>query len=132
MTSTSAFLRYAGKVLTCLLLAALAGCVYRINIQQGNFLKPEDVARVQAGMTRSQVRFILGTPMVTDAFDKDRWDYYYYFVKGHSRKKETRHVIVQFDGDKVARVERVKLPTAETAPAQPPVPAATPEPAPTT
>lgn len=108
--------RGASVALGCLLLAALGGCVYRINIQQGNFLKPEDVDRVQAGMTRSQVRFILGTPMVTDVFDNDRWDYYYYFVKGHSRKKQTRHVIVRFDGDKVTAVERVLMPAA--APAQ--------------
>ncbi|HZF17719.1 MAG TPA: outer membrane protein assembly factor BamE [Steroidobacteraceae bacterium] len=104
------------------MLTLAAGCVYRMNIQQGNFLKPEDVDRVQAGMTRSQVRFILGTPMVADSFDGDRWDYYYSFVKGHSRKTETRHVVVRFDGDKVAEVERRKMPGAslpEPAPAAP-------------
>jgi outer membrane protein assembly factor BamE len=113
---------------------ALGGCVYRINIQQGNFLKPEDIDRVQTGMTRSQVRFLLGTPMVSDTFDTDRWDYYYYLVKGHSRKKETRHVVVQFDSDKVVRIERLKMPAASAPAAPPPTPAPTAEetPAPVT
>jgi len=97
---------------------ALAGCVYRINIQQGNFLKPEDVDRVQTGMTRSQVRFILGTPMVSDTFDADRWDYYYYLVRGHSRHQEKRHVVVRFDNDKVVSVERLLMPPSPAAPAQ--------------
>ncbi len=99
-------------VLALGMLTLAAGCVYRMNIQQGNFLKPEDVDRVQTGMTRSQVRFILGTPLVADSFDGDRWDYYYSFVKGHSSNKEIRHVVVRFDGDKVAQVERLKMPAA--------------------
>jgi outer membrane protein assembly factor BamE len=117
------------KALALIALCGLAGCVYRMNIQQGNFLKAEDIDRVQTGMTRSQVRFILGTPMVSDSFDADRWDYYYYLVKGHSRKKETRHVIVHFDGDKVASIERLQMPAAApsavTPAASPPPPAPT-------
>ena len=116
MTNLYGIIDRALKAIALGLLCTLAGCVYRINIQQGNFLKPEDIDRVQTGMTRSQVRFLLGTPMVRDAFDTSRWDYYYYLVKGHSRKKETRHVVVQFDGDKVARIERLKMP-ASAAPA---------------
>ena len=53
-----------------------AGCVYRINIQQGNYLDPKAVEQLSVGMTRSQVRYLLGTPMVPNAFDTDRWDYY--------------------------------------------------------
>jgi outer membrane protein assembly factor BamE len=89
-----------------LLAAALAGCVYRIDIQQGNFLEPQDIDQIEPGMTRSQVRYLLGTPMVDDAFNDDRWDYVYYFKKGRSRKVEQRHFIVFFDGDAVERVER--------------------------
>src|SRR5688572_9091823 len=73
----------------CALLAALlalGACVYRINIQQGNFLDPKALEQLQAGMTRSQVRFLLGTPMVADAFDPDRWDYVYYFKRGRLRE----------------------------------------------
>ena len=52
-----------------------SGCVYKMSIQQGNYLVAESVSQLKEGMTRSQVRFLLGTPMVPDAFDDSRWDY---------------------------------------------------------
>src|SRR5579863_3336367 len=85
---------------------AASGCVYRINIQQGNFLKQADVDQVQPGMTRSQVRYLLGTPMVADSFNKERWDYIYYLKKGRTRHVDSRRVTVYFDGDKVARLDK--------------------------
>jgi outer membrane protein assembly factor BamE len=83
----------------------LSGCVYRMNIQQGNFLEPRAVSQLQVGMTRSQVRYLLGTPMVPDAFDKDRWDYLYYFKQGRLRAPQQRHLIVFFEDDKVSRFD---------------------------
>lgn len=89
-----------------LALLALAGCVHRIDIQQGNFLDADDIDRVSVGMTRVQVRSLLGTPMVADPFQNARWDYVYYLKKGRLRKPERRHFIVFFDStDKVARIE---------------------------
>ena len=90
--------------------AASSGCVYRMNIQQGNFLEARTVNQLQVGMTRSQVRYLLGTPMVPDAFDKERWDYLYYFKKGRLRKPEERHLIVFFKEDKVEKFERNNVP----------------------
>jgi outer membrane protein assembly factor BamE len=90
--------------------AASSGCVYRMNIQQGNFLEARTVNQLQVGMTRSQVRYLLGTPMVPDAFDKERWDYLYYFKKGRLRKPEERHLIVYFHEDKVEKFERNNVP----------------------
>jgi len=88
------------------LAVASTGCIYRMDIQQGNFLKEEDVAKVQPGMTRSQVRFLLGTPMIADSFHNDRWDYVHYTETGRQRKKAQRHVIVWFEGDQVQRIDR--------------------------
>ena len=89
------------------LLLSVSACVHRIDIQQGNFLDKEDIDRVSVGMTRVQVRSLLGTPMVADPFDVSRWDYVYYFKKGRFAKPTRRHFIVYFDGtDKVARIER--------------------------
>ncbi len=100
--------------LTTLLVGfAACGCVYRINIQQGNFLDQKAVDTVQNGMTRSQVRYLLGTPLTADIFDKERWDYIYYLKKGRSRHVDSRRVIVYFDGDKV--VNLVKPTDAEAA-----------------
>jgi outer membrane protein assembly factor BamE len=93
-------------LLTAVLVLAAAGCVYRINIQQGNFLDQAAVDQVKAGMTRSQVRYLLGTPMVADSFNKERWDYIYYLKKGRSRHVDSRRVTVYFDGDKVARLDK--------------------------
>jgi outer membrane protein assembly factor BamE len=93
--------------LAIVLLAFTAGCVYRIDIQQGNFLEPKDIDRVAVGMTRLQVRSLLGTPMVADPFESSRWDYVYYYKRGRWKKPEQRHFIVFFDAaDKVERIER--------------------------
>ena len=89
---------------------ALQGCVYHMPIQQGNFLEQRAVSQLQVGMTRSQVRYLLGTPMVPDAFDKQRWDYLYFFKKGRWRKPEERHLIVFFKEDKVERFDRSNVP----------------------
>ena len=88
----------------------LTGCVYRMNIQQGNYLEGRTVDQLQVGMTRSQVRYLLGTPMVPDAFDKERWDYLYYFKKGRLKRPEERHLIVWFKEEKVERFERNNVP----------------------
>jgi outer membrane protein assembly factor BamE len=92
-----------------------SACVYRINIQQGNFLDQAAVDQVKDGMTRSQVRYLLGTPMVADSFDKERWDYIYYLKKGRSGHIDSRRVTVYFDGDKVVKLDK---PTDAVAAAQ--------------
>lgn len=95
-----------------LLVAALgtSACVYRPNIQQGNLLDVEEVDQVTAGMTRSQVRYLLGTPMISDPFTPDRWDYVYRLTRGRLTKAETAHFVVHFVDDKVSRVDKLDLP----------------------
>ena len=88
------------------LLIGTAGCVYRIDIQQGNFLEDKDIERVSVGMTRVQVRSLLGTPMVADPFKSSRWDYVYYLKRGRLQEPLKRHFIVFFEDDKVTRVDR--------------------------
>ena len=90
----------------------LSGCVYRMNIQQGNYLEGRTVDQLQVGMTRSQVRFLLGTPMVPDAFNKERWDYMYYFKKGRWKRPEERRVIVWFKEEKVDKFEKNNVPAS--------------------
>ncbi len=90
----------------------LSGCVYRMNIQQGNYLEGRTVDQLQVGMTRSQVRFLLGTPMVPDAFDKQRWDYLYYFKKGRLKRPEERRVVVWFKDEKVDKFEKNNVPAS--------------------
>lgn len=109
---------WRGAVIAILLLSpALTGCVYRMAVQQGNFLDARQVSQVQVGMTRSQVRFLLGTPMLPDAFDRDRWDYLYTLDLGRGRGSgiERQRLTVFFEGDNVVRIENVGVPT-EAAP----------------
>ncbi len=109
-------LRAAAAFFPALLLAlAATGCVYRMDVQQGNLLDAEQVDQVEVGMTRSQVRFLLGTPMVIDSFNADRWDYVYSLRRGHSRKLVKQHLVVWFEGDTVARIEEpIPVPRKET------------------
>jgi outer membrane protein assembly factor BamE len=107
----------AAALAAALIAGMLSGCVYRLDIQQGNFLEGRTVDQLQIGMTRAQVRYLLGTPMVPDLFDKDRWDYLYYFVHGRLRKPAQRHLVVYFKEDKVTHFERDNVP--ESAPLTP-------------
>lgn len=100
------------RFLLPLALLLLSGCVYRIPIQQGNFLEAKDLDQINVGMTRSQVRYLLGTPMVADPFNDARWDYIYYLKRGRIGEPQRRHFIVFFEGDKVEKMERLgKFPT---------------------
>jgi outer membrane protein assembly factor BamE len=96
----------------------LSACVYSIDIQQGNLLESKDIDRVAVGMTRVQVRSLLGTPMVSDPFEGERWDYVYYLKRNRSSKVFKQNFIVFFEGDKVSRIERSDQPKSPDAPAQ--------------
>jgi outer membrane protein assembly factor BamE len=116
-------------LLGCMLL--LSGCVYRMAVQQGNYLDARQVVQVKEGMTRAQIRFLLGTPMLPDAFNRDRWDYLYTLNLGDGSDVTRQRLTVYFEDDKVSRIENAGAPTelpadasaAPTAPATPNPPA---------
>lgn len=88
---------------------------YRIDVRQGNYVDQNMVAKLRPGMTREQVRFALGTPLVTDMFHADRWDYVYRLQLGKG-EVQLRRLVVFFVDDKLARVGGdVVAETAETA-----------------
>lgn len=97
----------------------LGGCLYRMDVQQGNLLDQNQVSQLEPGMTRSQVLYLLGTPMVPEGFNDDRWDYYHYIGKGREIR-QTRRLTVWFSNDKVERIEDDAPPRpAASAPAAP-------------
>lgn len=102
----SNILRIRKLTLLALMLATLAstGCVYRASISQGNLIKQDDLDQVEIGMTRSQVRFLLGTPMIDDPFHADRWDYAYYLKIGRQGATFTRWVSILFEDGVVSEV----------------------------
>src|SRR5918992_5863245 len=77
---------------------------YRMEIQQGNYVSQEMVAQLKPGMTKEQVRFILGTPMVTDIFHSDRWDYVYW-RETSTGGREHRKLTVLFENGQLARLD---------------------------
>ena len=83
---------------------------YRPDIQQGNFVSQEMLVQLKEGQTKEQVRFILGSPLLTDMFHADRWDYPFYLARGNGELTTSR-VTVFFKDDKVARFEGGNLPT---------------------
>jgi len=91
-------------LVTCSL--ALSACIkpYQPNIQQGNIINNSDLREIRYGMSKQEVLFILGTPMVIDPFNQQRWDYF--FSNRNQRKKETdqRLITAIFDGDKLVNL----------------------------
>ena len=84
----------------CALLAACAGFpgVYKIDIEQGNMVTQEMVDQLRPGMTKRQVRFIMGTPLVQDPFNQERWDYIYSMQPGGEDREQER-LTINFDDD---------------------------------
>ena len=108
-------------LISALLLGLVSGCSgfkmgpYRIDVQQGNALDQENVARLKPGLNRSQVRFLLGTPLVVDPFRSDRWDYVYLYYKA-GKLTEQKRISLFFEGDTLARIEG-DMPEATPVPA---------------
>ena|SRR5487761_1904147 len=87
---------------------------YRMEIQQGNFVDQEAVSKLKPGMSKEQVRFILGTPLLTDIFHADRWDYVYRRQKVNSNVLEHRRISVFFEDGKLKRIEGDVIPAPST------------------
>jgi len=103
--------------LVALLLPLLAGCFlapHKIEVQQGNFVDQKMLEKLKPGMTRSQVRFVMGTPLIADPFHPDRWDYVYLTGRAGDVRGRSR-VTVVFEGDKLKRLEGDVIPSAARA-----------------
>ena len=93
---------------------------YKIDVQQGNVLNQEMVAQLKPGQTREQVRFLLGTPTLTDLFHQERWDYVYRYQSGKTGQVELRKLAVFFGPD--GRLARVSGDVAAVDPNEPAAP----------
>lgn len=87
---------------------------HKIDIQQGNYVTQDMVDKLKPGMTRAQVRFVLGTPLVVDPFRTDRWDYVYLYKKG-GEITEQRRLAAIFKDDKLVRLEGDVMPASPKA-----------------
>ena len=97
---------------SALLIVAVSGCTavvdfvkpYRIDVRQGNYVTQDMVSQLKPGMSRDQVRFVLGTPLVSDIFHADRWDYVYRFQPGKGVAQERRLTVI-FEGGRLLRLD---------------------------
>ncbi|MCY4419841.1 MAG: outer membrane protein assembly factor BamE [Gammaproteobacteria bacterium] len=96
-------------VLCCV--TALSGCdkglltIYKIDVQQGNALLAEDVEKIQVGMGKEQVLFVLGSPLIVDSFHPDRWDYVYLLKPGYGPIQRKQLTLI-FDRDELIEMIR--------------------------
>ena len=106
--------RFAFSLAVAIVPALIAGCagfgVHRIDIQQGNLVTQEQVAKIKPGMSRLDVRTALGTPLLQDVFNGNRWDYYFSLDQStkygpFGRDKQQYKVTIMFDNDKVAKID---------------------------
>ena len=101
--------------LLILLSALLSGCVslYHPEVQQGNVISAEMLETLKIGMSKRQVVFLLGTPLIADPFHEERWDYFYSLSK-NGGKAAQRHLVVHFKGDEVVSVDGDLAPQVKT------------------
>ncbi len=83
--------------------------IHRIDVQQGNAIEPEKVEQLKVGMTKEQVKFLMGSPLITDVFHPDRWDYVFLLIPDYG-ETERYHLTVFFDGDKVSEIRKGDMP----------------------
>jgi len=103
-------MRIFALVFTCSLLLG-CGAVYKIDVQQGNFLTQDAVDKLKNGMSKAEVRQVLGTPLLVDAFHANRWDYYF-SNKERFKAEENKRFSVFFENDKVVRFGGTNQPAA--------------------
>ncbi len=92
------------SICVLIVIFAAGGCVYQANLSQGNVIKQDDLDQVEVGMTRNQVRFLLGTPMIEDPFHEDRWEYVYFVKIGRDDAIFKRWISILFNGDRVSEI----------------------------
>ena len=97
-------IHFRRPALAAVLLLTASCSMHRIDVQQGNIITPEMIAELRPGLSKAQVTRILGTPLIVDAFDDDRWVYLYRLQTGKGRI-ERYHVLIEFEADKVVHLE---------------------------
>ena len=99
----SKFLRATGMILALLLLSS---CIktYKHDVQQGNILDPDRMARLELGMSKSDVQALLGTSLLQDSFHPDRWDYFYSLRKARKKDVEKRLITLYFKDGKLTQI----------------------------
>ena len=101
----------------------LSGCsqlqfpgVHKFDIQQGNIITQEMIDQLKPGMTKSQVRYVMGTPLIADSFNQDRWDYFYSVKKADGSEEREQLTILFDDNEKLSSFSGDFVPTSAAIP----------------
>lgn len=98
-------MRILGFIFAATLLLGTTGCsIYKMNIRQGNIIEQDDVAQLRKGMTKPQVEFLLGRPLVNDTFDEDTWYYVNRYKHGPTGKITQQQLVVVFEQGKLTQL----------------------------
>jgi len=105
-------LKCFNSLLLILSLVILNGCtIHRLDVQQGNIIKEDQLEKLKPGISKRQVRFLMGTPLIEDPFHPNRWDYVFTNQPGTKRKiVEYQRVTVYFENDQLAKVDKFLTP----------------------
>lgn len=105
-------------ILTVAILFTVIGCSYRVEVDQGNVIDKQALSRLQPGMSKEQVKYAIGTPLLADMFHADRWDYVQYYKSGRTQDIQegkvsllfTNGVLSQVKTDEMAEIHTDELP----------------------
>ena len=87
------------------IIVALSGCVYRLDVPQGNRIDPAVLEQLEIGMSRNQVEFLLGSPAVIDLYHPDQWHYIFYIKFGEDGSIEQRRMTLTFTDDLLSEID---------------------------
>ena len=92
------------KIIITIISLTLSACVFQPSVQQGNFIEQDKVEQIEIGMTKNQIRFLMGTPMIDDPFNENRWDYVYFLKIGRNQAISKTWVSIIFDENTVSQI----------------------------
>ena len=97
-------MNYARKIIIALISLTFGACVFQPSVQQGNFIEREKVEQIEIGMTKNQIRFLMGSPMIDDPFNENRWDYVYFLKIGRDQAISKKWVSIIFKENTVSQI----------------------------
>jgi len=121
-------MRIVAPIIAAFLALSTSGCIYKLDVQQGNVVTQESASKLKKGMTKSEVRQLLGTPLLMDPFHGNRWDYFF-STEVRGKLVERNKLSVFFENDKLVSLTGDIKPAAPAPAASAPAAAATPAPA---
>lgn len=90
--------------------ASFTPSIYKLDMRQGNIIEAEQVAQLETGMSKQQVQTLLGTPLITDPFNQQRWDYIYaFYPRGNQAAGEQQRLTLFFEGESLSRIDNAEL-----------------------